>query len=107
MLKTDFADDSVHAGQRAAQCECLRFTRPRPSTEQSWRGTLRRLGRMATVVLLVAPCLAGCSGWDLRRPDSASDDTLRGEQYRQLGPPGEAVGFDPRARDVERSLGVR
>jgi len=59
---------------------------------------------------LMALCLglAGCASLgpqpEIEEPDP---EPGMGESFRKPGPPGQIMGIDERAREIERSLGVR
>jgi hypothetical protein len=63
-------------------------------------------------LLLGCALTIGCASWN-RAPDGAqpesepASDTSWGAQFRKGGPDGQQLGLDPRAREIERSLGVR
>ncbi len=63
-------------------------------------------------LLLGCTLALGCASWDRAPEESTSEpqpepDTSWGSQFRSKGPEGQYLGLDPRARDIENSLGVR
>jgi hypothetical protein len=64
------------------------------------------------VVLLSCLGLVGCASLDTLpqqadpKPDTPSASSLGGE-LRKPTPPGQMLGIDDRAREIERNLGVR
>ena len=60
------------------------------------------------IVLLSCLGLAGCASWGTQAVQADPDpDTQMGARLRKPGPPGQMVGIDDRAREIERNLGVR
>jgi hypothetical protein len=63
-------------------------------------------------LLFVCALPVGCVSWN-RTPEGATPesetapDTSWGSQFRKSGPDGQQLGLDPRAREIENSLGVR
>ena len=68
--------------------------------------------RSIGVVLLPCLGLAGCASLDTPpqqadpEPDTQSASSL-GAELRKPTPPGQMLGIDDRAREIERNLGVR
>ena len=59
-------------------------------------------------LLLGCTLALGCAAWDHTPEEPQPEpDTSWGAQFRSAGPKGEYLGLDPRARDIESSLGVR
>jgi hypothetical protein len=79
-----------------------------PNLPHSTIAFCRSLG----VVLLSCLGLVGCAslGSPLQKadpePDTQSGSSL-GAELRKPGPPGQMLGIDDRAREIERNLGVR
>jgi hypothetical protein len=66
-----------------------------------------RLRLLLALALLAGLTLAGCNTWYPRQPVSTPPDANWGRKLRPTGAPGNAVGFDRRARQIEQNLGVR
>lgn len=59
-------------------------------------------------MLLSCLGLVGCASLDTQRQlDGPDPDAQVGAQLRKPGPPGQLLGIDDRAREIERNLGVR
>lgn len=73
-------------------------------------GFTNSLLRIATILffagcLVVAPI--GCTFWQ-RQDETASDPAYGfGSKMRKPTEPGQASGFDSRAKEIEKNLGVR
>lgn len=74
--------------------------------------TIRSLG--CWLLLVAALALAGCATWDKRPAERAAEAPPEAEKdgdwsasLRAPGPTGQQLGIDPRAREIERHLGVR
>lgn len=61
-----------------------------------------------SILMLLCLGLTGCASWDARPQSEATPpDTGIGAGFRKPGPPGQLLGIDERAREIERDLGVR
>ena len=62
-------------------------------------------------ILLLAGCLlapaAGCALWNKSDEGSGDPTTDIGARMRKPTAPGQASGFDSRAKEIEKNLGVR
>jgi hypothetical protein len=67
---------------------------------------VRRFLPFALVTLCLG--LASCASLG-KKPETekADSEPSIGEPFRKPGPPGQLLGIDDRAREIERSLGVR
>ena len=65
-----------------------------------------RTSCICIVVLLLGILSNGCATWNPRGPGFGTDDATWGQRLRPASRPGNAVGLDSRAREIERSLGV-
>ncbi len=64
--------------------------------------------RSLGTVLLSSLTLAGCAALDGPSTDAAPAPAAEmGSQLRKPTPPGQILGLDERAREIERNLGVR
>jgi hypothetical protein len=68
--------------------------------------------RSIGIVLISCSGLAGCASlgtWGAPPSQQAAPDpdAQIGAQLRKPGPPGQMLGIDDRAREIERNLGVR
>ena len=73
--------------------------------------TIRSLG--CWLLLVAALVLAGCATWDKTPAEVSAEVPAEGEKdgdwsgsLRSPGPPGQQLGIDPRAREIERHVGV-
>ena len=72
----------------------------------------RFIGIAAFFCLGIAGCASWNTRWDTRDTQPAQQtepdpDGQIGAQLRKPGPPGQMLGIDDRAREIERNLGVR
>ena len=67
----------------------------------------RGMRRFRFVILLVGIASSGCADWNPRGPGSSTIDAAWDQGRRPTSPAGGAFGFDSRAREIERSLGVQ
>ena len=66
------------------------------------------LRRPLGIALLFCLGFAGCASLDAPSElDDPDPDAKIGAQLRKPGPPGQMLGIDQRAREIERNLGVR
>lgn len=63
--------------------------------------------RLLKVALLLCAALVGCRSWDTAPPADPDPDAQIGARLRTPGPPGQLLGIDQRAREIEHNLGVR
>ncbi|NLF71038.1 MAG: hypothetical protein GX575_18560 [Candidatus Anammoximicrobium sp.] len=70
---------------------------------------IRKSLQFASVALGLALLgLAGCTSLGPQPPiEPADPEPSVGESFRKPGPPGQMLGIDDRAREIERNLGVR
>jgi hypothetical protein len=60
------------------------------------------------LTLVVCAALAGCAGLKKAQPEAAAPaDPDTPAAFREPGPPGQMLGIDERAREIERHLGIR
>lgn len=66
------------------------------------------LRRSSWIILLSGLGLVGCASMhpepEIKAPEP---DPQAGEPFRKPGPPGQMLGIDERAREIERNLGLR
>lgn len=65
--------------------------------------------RFIGIAVILCLGIAGCTSLDKQpAPQPAPDaDAQLGAQLRKPGPPGQMLGIDDRAREIERNLGLR
>ena len=60
------------------------------------------------LLLLWCLRLVGCASLDTQAEiEDPEPEAQAGEPFRKPGPPGQMLGIDERAREIERNLGVR